>query len=65
MGIDRVREWRNQENDLTRALRGIHHVKAVRTADWMKDHLMESMSAIQDRFKWHEGAPKMGKESRA
>ena len=65
MGIDRVREWRNHENDLTRALRGIHHVNAVRTADRMKDHLMESVNTFQDRFKWHERTPKVGKESRA
>jgi len=63
MGIDQVRDWRNHENDLTRALRGIHHVKAARTADWMKDHLVEGLNTFQDRFKRHERTPRMGKET--
>lgn len=65
MGIDRIRELGNDEYDEARAHRGIHRVKAVRTAEWMKDHLMEGLDAFQDRFKPHERVPKLGKESRA
>ena len=65
MGVDRIREWRNHENDSTWAHRGIHQAAAIRTADWMKGHLVEGLNALQDRFKWHERAPKMGKETRA
>ena len=62
MGIDRVRKWRNHENDSTWAHRGIHQTTAIRTADCMVDHLMEGLNSFQDRFKRH---PKLGKETRA
>ena len=55
--VGKVKDWRQHEKELHRDHRGIMQAKPVRTAEWIKDNVKDSVHNAKDHFKMKSRQP--------
>ncbi|TBU59824.1 hypothetical protein BD310DRAFT_1038272 [Dichomitus squalens] len=55
--MEKVKDWRQHEKELHRDHRGIMQAKPVRTAEWIKDNVKDSVHNAKDHFKMKTRQP--------